>query len=101
MGIPKGLRASCEQGQAGSYNAEGLPNISGSFTCQKCGVNDHVTVTGPFSSTSAPYIGSGNGSSGSNIQWNFNASKANSIYGSSNSVMPESVDVLCIIYLGK
>ena len=101
MHITKALRASCEQSQAGYHNDEGLPNIAGSFSCQKCGVYSDITATGPFSASSTSLIGSGDGRSGTNIKWNFDASRTNNIYGSSNSVMPESIDISCIIYLGR
>ena len=92
---------------AGTNNDQGLPDIIGSISAISNAYSsqlfvDDVTVTGAFTKimSTKRYVGSGDtGSLPSSII--FNASNSNKLYGSSASVMPPSINLPCIIYLGK
>ena len=76
---------------AGTYTKEGLPNVSGNFP----GFLNSSHVTGPFSDVGDINMNTGSGTTyhrGDVIQMNL--SKANSIYGNSSHVTPESTDVI-------
>ena len=77
----------------GQTNFAGLPEIWGNFTATQ-------TASGAFSLayTLNGYTG-GAGSKFGNI--NFNASRSNNLYGASDTVMPASIEMPCVIYLGK
>lgn len=93
-------------GSAGAWNAPGLPNIEGGF-----GI--YVQNAGVFWSTPLVYgafrYQKGRGGNVVTDQINqaenpspqFNASWANSIYGAASTVMPPSVDIPVILYLGR
>ena len=95
-----------ESREAGAWNAPGLPNIEGGF-----GI--HVQSAGVYWSTSLLYgafrYQKGRGGNIVTDQINqaenpspqFNASWANSIYGAASTVMPPSVDIPVILYLGR
>ena len=101
------LRASSSSVLAGTNNDQGLPDIIGSISAISDAYStqlfvDDVAVTGAFTKKMGTkrYVGSGDTGS-LPISINFNASNSNKIYGKSNSVIPPSVNLLIIIYLGK
>ena len=80
---------------AGQTNEAGLPNITGSWT-NELGNG----FTGAFSSSQISSFGLGGGGYAKN-SITMDASRCSGIYGSSNTVLPASVDAPVIIYLGK
>lgn len=80
----------------------GLPNITGEFGQ---GYNDasNMPVAGAFDRKGASGIRiSGGEDVHSNVgRYTFNASKSNGIYGASNIVMPPSINIPIILYLGR
>lgn len=77
------------------YVGQGLPNISGSFHLGSCGAQDK-TSSGCFS-FGDQYNGDDNNSKSKGNAVKFNASRSNSIYGSSSSVTPLSVKLIYYI----
>ena len=80
---------------AGGYNEPGLPNIVGGFA-RVFGSGD---MYGAFLNTGG--LSGLAGSSSTTFRLEFNASKSNPLYGSSATVMPSSVNVPIILYLGR
>ena len=97
-------------GSAGGYNAPGLPNIQGVSSGDNCLTTHVLSIgsvwTGPlrvgynlesagygYELRASPEVGIYGG-------MQFDASRANAIYGASPTVMPPSVNVPCITYLG-
>lgn len=81
---------------SGTVKAAGLPNIVGTLSNYKGGVD---VKTGAFSGSTATadmYIGTSK-VSGYVITPNFNASKSNAIYGKSSTVQPPALQTLIII----
>ena len=82
------------------HNNAGLPNITGELT-QFVHGNLSTNTSGAFrttyTSTSAPNVGEGH----SYDATTFDASRCTEIYGNSNTVIPNSIDISIIIYLGK
>lgn len=89
----KSLRA-CVTSVAGTANAAGIPNIIG-----------YTGSPSEFRTKSGACYASGNAvTQGHAYQvesTGIDASRCSSIYGASSTVMPESVNLSCIIYLGK
>ena len=91
-------------GMAGGYNAPGLPDLSGKYVSQQgCsaifnGDLSGVFVKGEQRTGPVPAYAAG-GYTG----WvlNFLASGGNPIYGASSTVMPPSVNIPVILYLGR
>lgn len=85
-------------GMAGSYNAPGLPEIEGTFN--PWGIMPYSSNSGAFVSreNNGTHPDSGNGGGG--VLFTFKASGSNSIYGASSTVMPPSVNIPVIFYLG-
>lgn len=87
---------------AGSYIAEGLPNITGSFTSQyTISKNDGSTSKGAIvtpNNTSASKYGSSDAATDWGRGFNFDASKSNAIYGKSSHVTPETNTMLIGVY---
>lgn len=85
-------------GGAGSYNAPGLPEIEGTFN--PWGIMPYSSNSGAFVSreNNGTHPDAGNGGGG--VLFTFKASGSNSIYGASSTVMPPSVNIPVIIYLG-
>lgn len=87
---------------AGKYYEAGLPNIVG-----RTQVMTYIStpiVTGSFNNyTLDQYSIEGNGNASTyGITLDFSASKANSIYGNSYTVQPESNDwIVCVVAFGK
>lgn len=97
-------------GSAGGYNAPGLPNIQGVSSGDNC-LTTHVLSIGPIwtgplcvgynlESAGEVYERRANPYEGLYGGMQFDASRANAIYGASPTVMPPSVNVPCITYLG-
>ena len=90
---------------AGTYNAPGLPELTGEYASQE-GCNAVFTakeLSGVFTKgtqRSGPVPGY---TSGSYAAWKlkFLASGANGLYGASDTVMPPSIDMPVIFYLGR
>lgn len=87
---------------AGSYIAEGLPNITGSFTSQYTigkldGSDSNGAIVTPNNSSASKY-----GNSDAADTWgrgfNLDASKSNAIYGNSSHVTPETNTILIGVY---
>ena len=95
MGIPKGLRALCV-GPSGAANAAGAPEISGDMTfCVNNG-----NGSGAFSFPYGGSYGQLDPVGGAAYHFDFKASRCSGIYGTSETVMPKSVNVPIMIYLG-
>lgn len=77
------LKATGDNSLAGQYIAEGLPNIVGTFHSE-----EHANATNDLFTQIKTLGGRGYGNSGGVIQ--FDASKANPIYGNSEHVTPET-----------
>ncbi len=104
ISFTQALRASCLEGTAGRHNAAGAPNISGTVTGLLGG--GHASGNGAFGDTSRGIVHDLQASPGSGDQdrqyyVTINASLSNSIYGKSNTIMPSSINILSIIYLGR
>ena len=89
----KALRASCQGNSTGQSNKAGLPEITGRIIAigNPSGAFSKISNTNGFTG----------GTSSKFTEMYFNASFANNIYGSSSTVMPDSVSTSCVIYLGK
>lgn len=70
----------------------GLPNIEGRFGNDNSGfyLNAHFVATGPFSASISDWAGATQHTSSKSYVYDFDASKANSIYGKSNEVQTNS-----------
>ena len=92
---------------AGATNQPGLPEISGSFAVRGTMINDNsvLETTGAFLYTNTSYderFASFQVSSNLSSQGcTFNAARNNTIYGASPTVMPASVNLPAILYLGR
>ena len=79
--------------EPGVYTPEGLPNITGTYKASR-NVWTNPEVTGCFSpSTRTGSDGSDYGSNGANYDIRIDASRSNSIYGSSEHVTPENTSM--------
>lgn len=83
-------------GEAGTANGvgenldAGLPNITGNIHYLAHGAHQPATADGVFGLTGSGDNGNATGSGGTN-NINFDASRANSIYGNADTVQPESI----------
>lgn len=96
------LRACCIQGEIGKHLPPGLPNIVGTMSntaCARGGMATNGAISGTYEGAQGPWMGDSNGIA--YIGFSFNASWSNDIFGSSNTIIPETVNTPCIIYLGK
>lgn len=84
---------------AGGYNAPGLPGILGKFHCWQSN-QEGSAPTGAFYSKETTYAGQINANVFVPSVNGFDASRSNSIYGASTTVMPPSVNITVIFYLG-
>ena len=93
------FRAWTGAGEAGKYNASGLPELTGGFSayCFNDGDPWHA-MTSTNSGQNALTVGSSNGTR--YTAFTFRASLSNTIYGASSTVMPPSVNLPVILYLG-
>lgn len=81
-------------GTAGGYNAPGLPEIFGTT-----GYDAQSGYSGAFYSGASTYGQAGTGGTRQNLS--FKASLCNPSYGASDTVMPSSVNIPVILYLGR
>lgn len=92
---------------AGATNQPGLPEISGTFAVRGTMINDNsvIDTTGAFLYTNTSHderFASFQVSSNLSSQGcTFNAARNNTIYGASPTVMPASVNLPAILYLGR
>ena len=99
------FRAWTGAGSAGGYNAPGLPNVVGEWSNFNVPI---ISVPAPLPSGAIRLLNSANGNStlttgGTGYIWDgmsLEASRANFIYGGSDTVMPASVNLPVILYLG-
>ena len=98
--IHKYLRASCDSNSSGTHTPAGLPNITGYGTRFLHVASAVYSGCVNLSNLAAELI-SGPGSNANSVNINIDASNSNKIYGSSNTVSPELVNLSCVIYLGK
>ena len=89
-------------GSAGGYNAPGLPNITGKIGTRSSGMT-HVGAFFLSLNTEGMKCGTFvNGVTDKDIYIpTLDASRSNSIYGASSTVMPPSINVPMILYLGR
>ena len=98
------MRACCQADNTGTYNVAGAPNILGTAKGIYLTFADSSSYTGAFSQES---YGFDNRSVNHTSERNgyrildFNANSSNEIYGNANTVMPESVNIPIVVYLGK
>ena len=95
------FRAWTGASEAGKHNAPGLPDITGHFLGADYNADSWESFTGAFRDagwTDTGVVASGTQKIERAID--FRASFSNPIYGTSATVMPLSVNVPCIIYLG-
>ena len=95
------MRASCQTTQAGIANQEGLPNIVAEGTGYWRNKKSNSTPSGAayFISSEGALAGSGSNPETPHTGC-IDASRVNSIYGGSDEVMPKSINILTILYLG-
>lgn len=93
-------------GESGRYNAPGLPEVSGSFGVRGTMIIDNsiIEANGAFRITETSYdVDYASFQVSSNLSsqgCTFDASRNNTIYGASPTVMPASVDIPICLYLG-
>ena len=92
------MRACCSSDAAGTYISAGLPEISGTFDLDD---NQAPTATGAFFNSGSAGTGFSVNADSKGKEVQFNASRVNSLYGKSDTVTPNSVNINIIIYLGK
>ena len=100
------FRAWTGAGESGRYNAPGLPEVSGSFGVRGTMIIDNsiIEANGAFRITETSYdVDYASFQVSSNLSsqgCTFDASRNNTIYGASPTVMPASVDIPICLYLG-
>ena len=82
-------------GACGQFNQPGLPNIVGNLQA-----TTSSPVDGAFRRESMIQAGAWNGN-GDPWKTSFDASRCSSIYGTSDTVMPPSINQPAILYLGR
>ena len=96
------FRACTGGNTAGKYNAPGLPDIEGYLSGADFDGDSSDAFTGAFQSTGWTDPGmAGGGDHKIERSVAFLASRSNSIYGASTTVMPASVNLPIILYLGN
>ena len=86
-------------GEAGGYNAPGLPELLGGFSAYTFDAGmPWQAITSVDSGMNALTTGSSGGTRYN--AFTFRASLSNTIYGASSTVMPPSVNLPVILYLG-
>ena len=89
------VKGACSQSEAGSYVAEGLPNITGKSTynmiADNFGAEGAFDLSGRAAHQNGTAMGEGTG-------LGFNASLSNPIYGNSSHVTPETSVVMFGVY---
>ena len=84
-------------GTQGKYNKPGLPNITGIYAGNALASSS----SGVFYASSEKKGNTLNPAESTVPKLGFDASRSNAMYGSSDTVMPSSVDVVAAIYLGR
>ena len=86
---------------AGGYNAPGLPDITGYLPIGHA----RLDTSPPYGAISLDIIKTENygetNPGGKSATIRFSASRSNSIYGAASTVMPPSVNIPVILYLGR
>lgn len=85
-------------GSNGKYNVAGVPNASGYADGYTWWKSSYGVIALSNASSDAPTITSG---AIGYHSFSIDLSRQSDIFGMSNTVMPESVDTLCSIYLGR
>ena len=87
-------------GREGTYNAPGLPNIKAAANVLIA--YENARMSGAFKETWRNMNGSvGTGTTMGGYTFELDASQSSSEYGTSDTVMPASVDMKMGIYLGQ
>ena len=96
------FRAWTEAGSAGGYNAPGLPEIEGSWSGWNIMSIAGGGPSGAFQANWAPngVVAAETKVAGAWDSLDIDASRSNPLYGSSTTVMPESINLPVILYLG-
>ena len=93
------FRAWTGAGESGRYNAPGLPELLGGFSAYTFDAGmPWQAITSVDSGMNALTVGSSGGTRYN--AFTFRASLSNTIYGASSTVMPPSVNLPVILYLG-
>lgn len=93
------FRAWTGAGESGRYNAPGLPELLGGFSAYTYDAGmPWQAITSVDSGMNALTVGSSGGTRYN--AFTFRASLSNTIYGASSTVMPPSVNLPVILYLG-
>ena len=97
-------------GVVGGYNAPGMPEITGTLTAQAGddGVyealfsSNRIASSGALAATGGKTfpIGSGTNADAGYGALEFRASRSSSIYGASQTVMPSSINLPIVLYMG-
>ena len=93
----KALRGSCQETGNGTANRAGAPEIQGYMNFGVTNGNGY----GAFYFQSAGSYGQMSPVHNDHYHFSFEASRCSSIYGSSETVMPASINIPIILYLGK
>ena len=94
----KYLRACCDSSQAGTANQEGLPNIVAEGTGYWRDKHNSAVPTGAaYKIAVAGYVAGFGSNNEQPFMSCFDASRSNSVYGSSEKVVPRSVNILVAI----
>ena len=91
------VKGASSQSESGSYIAEGLPNITGTYSALKTNDDDIKYFTGAFSFDDTAKI-DGAAGDGYDRLGSFDASRSNPIYGNSDHVTPETSTVMFGVY---
>lgn len=94
------FRAWTGAGNAGGYNAPGVPDVIGSYGQDGNGSNENAITWGPQGAFSRGALTVSGEIAGNTNYMTFAASRSNKIYGASSTVMPSSVNIPACIYLG-
>ena len=96
---PAPFRGWTGAGEAGKYNAPGLPELLGGFSAYTFDAGmPWQAITSVDSGMNALTVGSSGGTRYN--AFTFRASLSNTIYGASSTVMPPSINLPVILYLG-
>ena len=96
---PARFRAWTGTGESGRYNAPGLPELLGGFSAYTFDAGmPWQAITSVDSGMNALTVGSSGGTRYN--AFTFRASLSNTIYGASSTVMPPSINLPVILYLG-
>ena len=102
--LSKPLRACCSSQSIGTKNDAGAPNIEaflGAAGAVAWSSPNGAFAYSPRSPESNVAVSDLNSGERRGSELVFNASNSNNIYGNNNTIMPDSINIPCIIYLGK